>query len=371
MEEYLNQLNESQRAAVTYTEGTSLVIAGAGSGKTRVLTYKIAYLLKQGVPPYAILALTFTNKAAREMKERIAAVVGESTARRLWMGTFHSIFSRILRAEAQYIGYPQQFTIYDATDSKSLLKAIIKELQLDDKTYRPGMVQGRISNAKNALITWRSYENNKELIEADMRAKVPQIREIYKRYQLRCEQAGAMDFDDLLLQTNILFRDHPEVLAKYRGLFQHILVDEYQDTNFAQHLIVQRLSEIHGHLTVVGDDAQSIYSFRGANIDNILQMKQVYPNCKIFKLERNYRSTRNIVQAANSLIHKNEKQIPKTIYSENEEGEKVFAFSTYSDYEEAYAVAARLTELQRKKDYAYADFAVLYRTNAQSRILEE
>lgn len=371
MEEYLNQLNESQRAAVTYTEGTSLVIAGAGSGKTRVLTYKIAYLLKKGVPPYAILALTFTNKAAREMKERIATVVGEQTARRLWMGTFHSIFSRILRSEAQYIGYPAQFTIYDATDSKSLLKAIIKEMQLDDKTYRPGMVQSRISNAKNALITWRAYEQNRELIDIDTKGKVPLIREIYKRYQLRCQQAGAMDFDDLLLQTNILFRDHPDVLAKYRGFFQYILVDEYQDTNFAQHLIVQRLSEHHGHLTVVGDDAQSIYSFRGANIDNILQLKQVYPDCKTFKLERNYRSTQNIVNAANSLINKNQKQIPKTIYSEKEHGEKVFAFSTYSDYEEAYAVAARLAEMKRNKEYDYADFALLYRTNAQSRILEE
>lgn len=371
MEEYLNQLNESQRAAVTYTEGPSLVIAGAGSGKTRVLTYKIAYLLSLGIAPYSILALTFTNKAAREMKERIATIVGESTARRLWMGTFHSIFARILRTESLHIGYPSQFTIYDSADSKSLLKAIIKELQLDDKTYRPGMVQSRISNAKNALITWRSYEQNKELVEYDTKSKVPLIREIYKRYQLRCEQAGAMDFDDLLLQTNILFRDHPEVLEKYRSFFRYILVDEYQDTNFSQHLIVQRLSETHGQITVVGDDAQSIYSFRGANIDNILQLKNTYPTCRIFKLERNYRSTQNIVNAANSLIHKNKEQIQKTVYSEKEKGEKILAFSTYSDYEEAFAVAAQIDTMRAKKDYSYADFAILYRTNAQSRILEE
>lgn len=371
MEEYLKQLNESQLAAVTYMDGPSLVIAGAGSGKTRVLTYKIAYLLSKGIPPYTILALTFTNKAAREMKERIASIVGEQTARRLWMGTFHSIFARILRSEAQYIGYPSNFTIYDSADSKSLLKAIIKEMHLDDKVYRPGMVQSRISNAKNALITARSYEHNKELVEHDIKAKVPLIRDIYKRYENRCRQAGAMDFDDLLLQTNILFRDHPAVLDKYRQFFRYILVDEYQDTNFAQHLIVQRLSEGHGHLTVVGDDAQSIYSFRGANIDNILQLKKVYPSCRIFKLERNYRSTQNIVNAANSLINKNKEQIQKTVYSEREKGDKLLAFSTYSDYEEGYAVASKIEEMKRKRDYEFSDFAILYRTNAQSRILEE
>ncbi|MDF9829602.1 UvrD-helicase domain-containing protein [Parabacteroides sp. PF5-6] len=371
MEEYLKQLNESQRAAVTYTDGPSLVIAGAGSGKTRVLTYKIAYLLNKGIPPYAILALTFTNKAAREMKERIATIVGEPTARRLWMGTFHSIFARILRSEAEFIGYPSHFTIYDSADSKSLIKAIIKEMQLDDKLYRPGMVQSRISNAKNALITARAYEHNKDLVEYDIKAKVPLIRDVYKRYESRCRQAGAMDFDDLLLQTNILFRDHPAVLDKYRQFFRHILVDEYQDTNFAQHLIVQRLSEGHGQLTVVGDDAQSIYSFRGANIDNILQLKRVYPTCRTFKLERNYRSTQNIVNAANSLIHKNKEQIHKTVYSEKEQGDKLLAFSTYSDYEEGYAVASKIDEMRRKRNYEYADFAILYRTNAQSRILEE
>lgn len=370
MEEYLKQLNESQREAVVYTDGPSLVVAGAGSGKTRVLTYKIAYLLRQGLPPQSILALTFTNKAAREMKERIASLTDERTARRLWMGTFHSIFSRILRSEAERIGYPSNFTIYDAADSKSLLRSIMKEMQLDDKVYRPGMVQSRISNAKNALISYKAYEQNKELVQHDIDSKVPLLREIYKRYQNRCLQAGAMDFDDLLLQTNILFRDHPDVLEKYRSFFQFVLVDEYQDTNFAQHLIVQRLCEVHRHICVVGDDAQSIYSFRGANIDNILQFKNQYPGCHIFKLERNYRSTQNIVNAANSLIDKNMKQIRKTVYSEKEEGSKLSVCSSYSDYEEGYAVAGKINEM-RMRNYDYADFAILYRTNAQSRILEE
>ena len=371
MEEYLNKLNESQREAVEYNEGPSLVIAGAGSGKTRVLTYKIAYLVHLGLAPQSILALTFTNKAAREMKERIAAITGDQTARRLWMGTFHSIFSRILRYEAEHIGYPSNFTIYDTTDSKSLLKAIIKEMQLDDKVYRLGMVQSRISNAKNALVTWKAYEQSKELMQHDIDSKVPLLREIYKRYQNRCHQAGAMDFDDLLLQTNILFRDHPQVLEKYRSFFQFVLVDEYQDTNFAQHLIVQRLCEQHRRICVVGDDAQSIYSFRGANIDNILQFKNQYPGCRIFKLERNYRSTQNIVNAANSLIHKNKEQIHKNVYSEKEEGSKVRISASYSDYEEGYAVASAINELRLRKDYDYVDFAILYRTNAQSRILEE
>ena len=370
MEQYLNQLNDSQREAVMYNEGPSLVIAGAGSGKTRVLTYKIAYLLEQGMLPQSILALTFTNKAAREMKERIAAISGEQIARRLWMGTFHSIFSRILRYEAEHLGYPSNFTIYDAADSKNLLKSIIKEMQLDDKTYRIGLVQNRISNAKNALVTYTAYEQCKELIECDQNAKVPLLRDIYKRYQNRCFQAGAMDFDDLLLQTNILFRDHPEVLEKYQNYFEFVLVDEYQDTNFAQHLIVQKLCERHHHLCVVGDDAQSIYSFRGANIDNILKFRNIYKGCRVFKLERNYRSTQNIVNAANSLIHKNKEQIYKTVYSEKEEGNRLLVHSSYSDYEEGYAVAARINEM-RMRNYSYADFAILYRTNAQSRILEE
>ena len=370
MEEYLKQLNESQREAVVYTEGPSLVIAGAGSGKTRVLTYKIIYLLQQGIAPYRILALTFTNKAAREMKERIASLTDEQTARRLWMGTFHSIFSRILRKEADRIGYSSNFTIYDAADSKSLIRSIMKEMQLDDKVYRINMVQSRISNAKNALITWKAYEQNKELIEYDIETKVPLIREIYKRYQNRCLQADAMDFDDLLLQTNILFRDHPDVLEKYRCFFEFVLVDEYQDTNFAQHLIIHKLCEQHRRICVVGDDALSIYSFRGANIDNILQFKNQYSGCQIFKLERNYRSTQNIVNLANSLISKNREQIQKTVYSEKEKGNKIPVVSSYSDYEEAYAVVSKINEL-RMQGYDYADFAILYRTNAQSRILEE
>ncbi len=370
MEQYLNQLNNSQREAVMYTEGPSLVIAGAGSGKTRVLTYKIAYLLQQGLQPQSILALTFTNKAAREMKERVTGITGEATARRLWMGTFHSIFSRILRYESEHLGYPSNFTIYDTADSKSLLKSIIKEMQLDDKVYWVGLIQNRISNAKNALVTYKAYAQSKELIEYDQNAKVPLLVEIYKRYQNRCFQAGAMDFDDLLLQTNILFRDHPEVLEKYQNYFSYVLVDEYQDTNFAQHLIVQKLCDRHRNLCVVGDDAQSIYSFRGANIDNILKFKNIYSGCRVFKLERNYRSTQNIVNAANSLIHKNKEQIEKTVYSEKEEGSRLALYSSYSDYEEGYAVAARIQEMRMCK-YNYADFAILYRTNAQSRILEE
>jgi DNA helicase-2/ATP-dependent DNA helicase PcrA len=372
MEELLSQLNDNQREAVLYTGGPELVIAGAGSGKTRVLTCKIAYLLQQGMAPYHILALTFTNKAAREMKERIVTLTDPSKARSLWMGTFHSIFSRILRTEAERIGYSPDFTIYDSADSKSLLKSIIKEMQLDDKAYRPGMIQSRISRAKNALVTSTMYSRNKELVEGDIKARLPMIRDIYRLYQSRCFQAGAMDFDDLLLQTNILFCNHPDVLTKYRSHFQYILVDEYQDTNQAQHLIVQQLSEEHRRICVVGDDAQSIYSFRGANIDNVLQLKNIYPDLRIFKLEQNYRSTQNIVDAANSLIRKNKEQIPKTVYSEKEKGSKPFLASSYSDYEEAYIVASKIDELRMgEKHYPFADFAVLYRTNAQSRILEE
>lgn len=371
MEEYLSELNESQREAVLYCDGPALVVAGAGSGKTRVLTYKIAWLIKQGLTPYSILALTFTNKAAREMKERIAAIVGESVAKKIWMGTFHSIFSRILRREAERIGFSSNFTIYDAADSKNLIKSIIKEMQLDDKTYRPGLVQNNISNAKNALITWRAYAQNKEIIEHDTRSNLPLIAEIYQRYQNRCLQAGAMDFDDLLLQTNILFRDNQDVLEKYRDMFNYVLVDEYQDTNFAQHLIIQRLCEKKGRLCVVGDDAQSIYSFRGANIDNILKFQNIYQGCKVFKLERNYRSTQNIVNAANSLINKNLKQIPKNVYSKKEEGSKVKIIALSSDYEEAYTVADAVWKMKRKTQGKYQDTAILYRTNAQSRILEE
>lgn len=370
MEDYLNQLNESQRNAVRYNEGPELVIAGAGSGKTRVLTYKIAYMISQGMPPGGILALTFTNKAAREMKARIAPIVGTSVARQIWMGTFHSLFSRILRREATWIGYPADYTIYDAADSKNLLRTIVKEMQLDDKKYRIGMVQARISKAKNALITAEDYARDKALLEADQSMQLSRLHEIYARYQSRCRKAGAMDFDDLLLLTDRLFGNHPEVLDKYRSLFRYILVDEYQDTNYAQHHIVQYLCKERGNLCVVGDDAQSIYSFRGADIGNILNFCKSYSNCRVFKLERNYRSTQNIVNAANSLIRKNTDQIEKTIYSENAVGSRLSLLSTYSDYEEGYAVAARIAAMCQA-GFAYADCAILYRTNAQSRIMEE
>jgi DNA helicase-2/ATP-dependent DNA helicase PcrA len=371
MKDYLNELNDSQREAVLYDDGPALVVAGAGSGKTRVLTYKIAHLLQNGYQPHTILALTFTNKAAREMKQRIASVTDEYLTRYLWMGTFHSIFYRILRREAHRIGFSSDFTIYDSSDSKNLIKTIIKEMQLDDKTYRPAMIQSRISNAKNALVTCNAYEQNRELLAYDNLSKIPRTNEIYKRYQSRCFRAGVMDFDELLLQTNLLFRDHPEALAKYQEQFRYMLVDEYQDTNFAQHLIVKRLCEKHRHIFVVGDDAQSIYSFRGANIDNMLRFKDYYPACKVFKLEQNYRSTQNIVDAANSLIAKNKEQIRKTVFSENEKGGRVSVISSYSDYEEAYLVTVRIMDMMQDKRYSFADFAVLYRTNAQSRVLEE
>ena len=370
-QEFLNELNEQQREAVLYTEGPELVIAGAGSGKTRVLTYKIAHLLQMGYPPYRLLALTFTNKAANEMKERIATLVGIETAARLWAGTFHSIFSRILRANADRLGYRHDFTVYDASDSLSLIKSIIKEMQLDDKVYKPSTVQAIISNAKNALIEPHAYAKNRDLIEMDTRSKRPLIYEIYRIYRHRCFVSGAMDFDDLLLNTNILFRDHPDVLQHYRDLFAYILVDEYQDTNFAQHLIVSQLGKEHNRICVVGDDAQSIYSFRGANIHNILGLSKEYPGLKIFKLEQNYRSTQNIVNTANSLIAKNKEQIRKHIFSEKEQGNKVRIISAYSDFEEGFIVSNRIAELRLATHCNYNDFAVLYRTNAQSRILEE
>mgnify|MGYP001008848253 FL=1 len=370
-QDFLNSLNDQQREAVLYTDGPELVIAGAGSGKTRVLTYKIAHLLQMGYPPYRLLALTFTNKAANEMKERIAALVGTETAQRLWAGTFHSISSRILRANADRLGYRHDFTIYDASDSLSLIKSIIRELQLDDKTYKPSTVQAIISHAKNALIEPQAYARNRELIEMDTRSKRPLIHEIYRIYRQRCFVSGAMDFDDLLLNTNILFRDHPDVLQHYRDLFAYILVDEYQDTNFAQHLIVSQLGKGHNHICVVGDDAQSIYSFRGANIHNILGLSKEYPGLKIFKLERNYRSTQNIVNTANSLIAKNKEQIPKQVFSEKEQGNKVQVISAYSDFEEGFIVSNRIAEMRLTTHCDYNDFAVLYRTNAQSRVLEE
>lgn len=371
MEEILNSLNPGQREAVLHCDGPSLVIAGAGSGKTRVLTTKIAYLLQRGLHPSTILALTFTNKAAKEMKERIGKMVGQTTASRLWMGTFHSIFSRILRAEAEHIGFSSDFTIYDSADTKNLLKSIVKEMKLDDKVYKPNAVYSRISAAKNALYTPGMYAASQQLMEQDFAAKMPEIRNIYQVYAQRCKAAGAMDFDDLLLYTNILFRDRPEVLEKYRNRFMFILVDEYQDTNYAQHLIVQQLSSTHHRVCVVGDDAQSIYSFRGANIDNILNFKSTFPECKVFKLEQNYRSTQTIVDAANSLISKNRQQIKKNVFSENEIGEKIRLFSAYSDYEEGYLVANKIAEMRLTSHAEYRDFVILYRTNAQSRIMEE
>ena len=371
MPDYIEELNEGQRNAVLYNDGPSLVIAGAGSGKTRVLTYKIAYLLENGYQPWNILALTFTNKAAREMKERIARQMGPERACHLWMGTFHSIFLRILHVEAGHIGFTSQFTIYDTADSKSLIRSIIKEMGLDEKVYKPGMVQARISNAKNHLVSPAGYANNKEAYEGDRAAKVPALRDIYQRYWERCRQADAMDFDDLLFYTFLLFRDHPEVLARYQDQFRYILVDEYQDTNFTQHSIVLQLAKNHQHVCVVGDDAQSIYSFRGADIDNILYFTKVYPDTKVFKLEQNYRSTQTIVRAANSLIEKNQWQIRKEVFSEKEKGEAIGVYQAYSDVEEGDIVVNKIAELRREKRYAYSDFAILYRTNAQSRIFEE
>ncbi len=368
---YIDELNDGQRAAVLYTQGPSLVIAGAGSGKTRVLTYKIAHLLQQGYRPWSILALTFTNKAAREMKERIANLVGGESARYLWMGTFHSMFLRILRAESAELGFSPKFTIYDAADSKSLIRAIIKEMKLDEKQYKPGAVQARISSAKNHLVTPASYAANKEAYEGDCNARMPAIRDIYRHYWERCRQADAMDFDDLLLYTFLLFRDKPEVLARYQQQFGYVLVDEYQDTNYAQHCIVLQLSKLHQRVCVVGDDAQSIYSFRGADIDNILYFTKVYPDTKVFKLEQNYRSTQTIVCAANSLIAKNQRQIRKEVFSEKERGEALGVFQAYSDIEEADIVVNKIIELRRREQLNYSDYAILYRTNAQSRVFEE
>lgn len=367
----LCHLNEAQKAAVEYCDGPSLVIAGAGSGKTRVLTYKIAYLLEQGLPPYHILALTFTNKAAREMKSRIADLVGEKESRRLWMGTFHSIFARILRNEAEAIGFQSNFTIFDTSDSNNLIKLIIKELQLDDKLYKPGPAHNQISKAKNSLITPSMYAANTEIVQYDRMAKRPMLSDIYRQYQSRLRSANSMDFDDLLMFTNILFRDHPDILDKYRNQFQYILVDEYQDTNFAQHLIVKQLAGAHHRVCVVGDDAQSIYSFRGANIDNILKFKSNFPNTRIFKLEQNYRSTQNIVNAANSLIKKNHEQIFKDVFSKNEPGEKIEIQSAFSDFEEGLIVANKISRMRLEGHDKYSDFVILYRTNAQSRIFEE
>lgn len=369
--DYLKDLNKVQYEAVISTEGPALIIAGAGSGKTRVLTYRIAHLLKQGARPSSILALTFTNKAAREMKERIAGVVGENTARYLWMGTFHSIFARILRAEHEAVGYPANYTIYDAADSKNLIKTVIKNLKFDDKIYKPGVVASRISMAKNNLITPAAYAQNSDIIFADRSMRMPAISSVYKEYARRCKLSGAMDFDDLLLKTNILFRDNPEILEKYQKRFDYVLVDEYQDTNFAQYLIVKKLADLHQNICVVGDDAQSIYSFRGARIENILSFQSDYPDHKIFKLEQNYRSTRNIVDAANSIIAKNKRQIPKRVFSENNSGSLIKVISALTDNEEGFLVAQEIAGTQLLNHYRNQDYAILYRTNAQSRIFEE
>lgn len=371
MQSYLDQLNEVQRNAVTHIDGPSLVIAGAGSGKTRVLTFRIAYLLSQGVNARSILALTFTNKAAAEMKERIAQQVGADVARNLWMGTFHSIFARILRQEAELLGFPSSFTIYDTTDSKSAIKGIIKELNLDDQVYKVNDVFGRISMAKNNLTTPSAYLASAAIQEQDRAARKPRIGDIYKLYTQKCKKAGSMDFDDLLLYTNILFRDFPEAVAKYQRIFQYIMVDEYQDTNFAQSLIVKRLSEKHKNVCVVGDDAQSIYSFRGAKIENILNFKSDYPTYKMFKLEQNYRSTQTIVDAANSIIGKNAGQIKKNVFSENEKGDLIPVIQSQNDHEEGFQIAAHISSIRKDNDCEWSDFAVLYRTNSQSRIFEE
>ncbi len=369
--DFLKDLNEAQHIAAVHTEGPSLVIAGAGSGKTRVLTYRIAYLLSKGINPGKILALTFTNKAAGEMKGRIGKLVGEEPARYLWMGTFHSIFARILRYEAEFLGYESSYSIYDTTDSKSLVKSIIRELSLDEQVYKPGEVFGRISSAKNNLITAQAYNNNQQLMERDRATRRDRIGHIYRIYANRCKKANAMDFDDLLLNTNILFRDFPEVLQKYQDRFSYILVDEYQDTNYCQYLIVNKLAAIHRNVCVVGDDAQSIYSFRGAKIENILNFRNDYPAFSLFKLEQNYRSTQTIVNAANSIIAKNKGQIHKKVWSKNDLGEKLRIIETLTDNEEGFVISNSILDTQLTERQLYSDFAILYRTNAQSRIFEE
>ena len=369
--DYLNKLNSAQREAVVNYHGPALVIAGAGSGKTRVLTFRVAHLLQEGIKVNSIVALTFTNKAAREMKERIMGIVGDDVSRALWMGTFHSVFARILRVESSYLGYPSNYTIYDTIDSKSLLKSIIKDLDLDDQVYRVNDVFGRISHAKNNLITAQAYWDNQVLLERDKAARTPRLSEIYKHYAGRCYKAAAMDFDDLLLNMNILLRDFPEVLQKYQDKFQYLLVDEYQDTNFAQYLIINKLAEKHKNVCVVGDDAQSIYSFRGARIENILNFKSDYPGYKLFKLEQNYRSTQNIVNAANSLIKRNRDQISKEVWSKRAVGNKIKVVKVLTDAEEGFLVSNSILDTSLQEQLRYQDFAVLYRTNAQSRIFEE
>ena len=371
MEAYLSQLNEAQLAPTLQKDGPIIVIAGAGSGKTRVLTYRIAYLMHQGVDPFNILSLTFTNKAAREMKERISAIVGSSEAKNLWMGTFHSVFAKILRIEADRLGYPSNFTIYDSQDSQRLIGAIIKEMGLDKDVYKTKQVAARISSYKNSLITVRAYFQNPELIEADTMAKRPELGNIYKNYVERCFKAGAMDFDDLLLKTNELLTRFPDVLAKYQDRFRYILVDEYQDTNHSQYLIVRALSDRFQNICVVGDDAQSIYAFRGANINNILNFQKDYDDVKMFRLEQNYRSTKNIVQAANSIIDKNQSKLDKNVWTANEEGDKVKVNRLMTDGDEGRYVASSIFENKMNHQLKDSDFAILYRTNAQSRAIED
>ena len=369
--DYLNDLNDAQKQAVIHSDGPSLVIAGAGAGKTRVLTYRIAHLLSKGIAAPRILALTFTNKAAREMKERITSIAGFEIARWLWMGTFHSIFAKILRIEGNRLGYKSNYTIYDSTDSKSLIRTIIRELNLDDNIYKPGVIACRISNAKNNLITAAMYAENISLSEYDRSVRMPLLPEVYRHYASRCFKSNAMDFDDLLLNTNILLKDFPEVLEKYQEKFGYILVDEYQDTNYSQYLIVKQLAAAHQNICVVGDDAQSIYSFRGARIENILEFRNDYPGYQLFKLERNYRSTQTIVNAANTIIERNEGQIRKTVYSENEPGEKIRIMEAITDSEEGFNIASDIFDKRLSLQLYWSDFAILYRTNAQSRIFEE
>lgn len=368
---YLNELNESQRAATLQIEGPVMIIAGAGSGKTRVLTYRIAHMIHLGLDAFNILALTFTNKAAREMKLRISTIVGEQEAKNIWMGTFHSVFARILRSEAALLGYPSNFTIYDTDDSKSLIKRIVKEFNLDDKVYKPNLILNRISSAKNNLISAANYSENSVIQQEDYQSKKPELARIYSAYEKRCFQAGAMDFDDLLFKTNILFRDHTEVLYRYQSKFQYILVDEYQDTNFSQYLILKKLAARFENICVVGDDAQSIYGFRGANIQNILNFKNEYPDVKTFKLEQNYRSTKNIVEAANSIIDKNKDRLQKTVWTENNSGDKIKIVKTLSDNEEGFEVANDIFNVIHSQQRNNKDFAILYRTNSQSRAIEE
>ena len=369
--DFLNILNDPQQKAVQHIDGPAMIIAGAGSGKTRVLTFKIAYLMYKGIDPFNILSLTFTNKAAKEMKERIAKAVGEQQAKNLWMGTFHSVFAKILRIEHEKVGFPSNFTIYDADDAKSLIKAILKDLNLDPKVYKPSLVYNRISSAKNNLISADAYADNTNIISDDNQSQKPYIYKIYKLYQNRLFRAGAMDFDDLLFKMNELLRDDPEILLKYQNKFRYVLVDEFQDTNYSQFTILKRLAARHENITVVGDDAQSIYAFRGANIQNILNFKNTYPDTQIFKLEQNYRSTKNIVNAANSIIKQNKEQLKKTVWTANDEGEKIKVFRTNSDQEEGMSIANEIFRVENEQHLGFDSFAILYRTNAQSRALEE